>query len=260
MCCIPVTFTHATPLDLRHRLVTTKYNPARTWTPENAVGIGGAYLCIYGMEGPGGYQFVGRTVPVWNRYKQTEDFSQPWLLRFFDQIRFFPVSAEELLRYREDVIQGKVKLDIQEETFNLRQYYEFLNANVESIAAFRAKQQAAFAAERDRWAAAGEFTRQESLEDAQSEAIDTPEITLPDDVEAVVAHVSANVWQVLVQSGNQVNEGDRLVILEAMKMEIAVLAESAGTITDVFCQPGQTVTAGQLLVAIQPSEEEKEVE
>ena len=55
----------ATPLDPRHRLVTTKYNPARTWTAENSVGIGGAYLCIYGMEGPGGYQFVGRTTQVW---------------------------------------------------------------------------------------------------------------------------------------------------------------------------------------------------
>ena len=43
----------ATPLDPRQRLVTTKYNPARTWTPENAVGIGGAYMCVYGMEGPG---------------------------------------------------------------------------------------------------------------------------------------------------------------------------------------------------------------
>ncbi len=53
----------ATPLDPRHRLVTTKYNPARTWTPENAVGIGGAYLCVYGMEGPGGYQFVGPHLP-----------------------------------------------------------------------------------------------------------------------------------------------------------------------------------------------------
>ncbi len=50
----------ATPLDPRHRLVTTKYNPARTWTAENSVGIGGAYMCVYGMEGPGGYQFVGR--------------------------------------------------------------------------------------------------------------------------------------------------------------------------------------------------------
>ena len=64
----------ATPLDPRHRLVTTKYNPARTWTPENAVGIGGAYLCVYGMEGPGGYQFVGRTVQMWNRYRQTARF------------------------------------------------------------------------------------------------------------------------------------------------------------------------------------------
>ena len=59
----------ATPLDPRHRLVTTKYNPARTWTPENAVGIGGAYLCVYGMEGPGGYQFVGRTLQMWNTYR-----------------------------------------------------------------------------------------------------------------------------------------------------------------------------------------------
>lgn len=62
----------ATPLDPRQRLVTTKYNPARTWTPENAVGIGGAYLCVYGMEGPGGYQFVGRTVQMWNRWRHGE--------------------------------------------------------------------------------------------------------------------------------------------------------------------------------------------
>jgi len=239
----------ATPLDPRHRLVTTKYNPARTWTPENAVGIGGAYLCIYGMEGPGGYQFVGRTVPVWNRYKQTEDFQQPWLLRFFDQIRFFPVSADELLRYREAVIQGTTKLDIQSETFSLKQHHEFLQTHADDIAAFKANQQAAFAAERDRWAAAGEFTR--SVEPEVDEP-DIPEITLPDGVEAIAAHLSANVWQVLVQPGDRVVEGDRLIILEAMKMEIAVLADSAGYITDVFCQPGQTITAGQLLAAIQP--------
>ena len=85
----------ATPVDPRHRLVTTKYNPARTWTPPNVVGIGGAYMCIYGMEGPGGYQLFGRTIQVWNTYRQTDAFTdgKPWLLRFFDQIRFFPVSA-----------------------------------------------------------------------------------------------------------------------------------------------------------------------
>ena len=98
----------ATPLDPRHRLVTTKYNPARTWTPENAVGIGGAYLCVYGMEGPGGYQFVGRTLQMWNRYRQTAEFSQPWLLRFFDQIRFYEVSAEELQQIRRRITSYNV--------------------------------------------------------------------------------------------------------------------------------------------------------
>src|SRR3981081_1510266 len=84
----------ATPIDPRHRLVTTKYNPPPPWTPENTVGIGGAYLCVYGMEGPGGYQFVGRTVQMWNTYRTTAEFEPgtPWLLRFFDRIQFFPVS------------------------------------------------------------------------------------------------------------------------------------------------------------------------
>ena len=48
----------AVPVDPRHRLVVPKYNPARTVTPEGAVGIGGAYMCIYPMESPGGYQLV----------------------------------------------------------------------------------------------------------------------------------------------------------------------------------------------------------
>ncbi|MGR6997554.1 carboxyltransferase domain-containing protein [Yinghuangia aomiensis] len=79
----------AVPLDPRHRLVTTKYDPARTWTPENAVGTGGVYLCVYGMEGPGGYQLVGRTVPVWRLTGPRDEF--PWQLRLFDRLRFRPV-------------------------------------------------------------------------------------------------------------------------------------------------------------------------
>jgi len=104
----------ATPVDPRHRLVTTKYNPARTWTPENAVGIGGAYLCVYGMEGPGGYQLFGRTVQVWSSYARWRGAASgsPWLLRFFDQIRFFPVGEDELLRLREDFPRGAYRLSI----------------------------------------------------------------------------------------------------------------------------------------------------
>ena len=130
----------ATPVDPRHRLVTTKYNPARTWTPPNVVGIGGAYMCIYGMEGPGGYQLFGRTIQVWNTHRQTDAFieGKPWLLRFFDQIRFYPVEADELLRMREDFPLGKLALRVEEERFRFDRYQAFLSEQASSIAAFKA--------------------------------------------------------------------------------------------------------------------------
>src|SRR5206468_11586749 len=131
----------ATPVDPRHRLVTTKYNPARTWTPENAVGIGGAYLCVYGMEGPGGYQFVGRTVQMWNRYRQTASFrdGKPWLLRFFDQIRFYEVSEDQLLEHRRDFPLGRFDVRIEETRSSLRDYNAFLAREAVSILAFKAR-------------------------------------------------------------------------------------------------------------------------
>jgi len=150
----------ATPLDPRHRLVTTKYNPARTWTPPNVVGIGGAYLCIYGMEGPGGYQLVGRTVQVWNSERQTCDFrdGKPWLLRFFDQIRFFPVSATELAEWRTEFPHGRRPLRIETEAFRLSDYQRFLWEERESIEAFQSARQRAFNAEREAWAARNELS------------------------------------------------------------------------------------------------------
>jgi urea carboxylase len=239
----------ATPIDPRHRLITTKYNPARTWTPENAVGIGGAYLCVYGMEGPGGYQFVGRTVQMWNRFQQTIDFQKPWLLRFFDQIRFYPVSHAELQQQRAAFLQGRFQLKIEETVFSLNQYTDFLDSIAAETAEFKTRQQAAFNAERDRWASAGEFT---ARVDEPNLSMGECEVTLPPDSEGILTPVSANVWRVLVQVGDRVAAGDPLVILEAMKMEISVTAEENGAIASVFCREGQTVTAGQVLLAIQP--------
>jgi urea carboxylase len=149
----------ATPLDPRHRLVTTKYNPARTWTPENAVGIGGAYLCIYGMEGPGGYQFVGRTVQVWNRECRGPHFERPWLLRPFDQLRFHPVTASELLEQRAEQAAGRLAIAMEEGLFRLTDHRAFLATHADEIATFRAAQQAAFASERAAWATSGESGR-----------------------------------------------------------------------------------------------------
>ena len=237
----------ATPLDPRHRLVTTKYNPARTWTPENAVGIGGAYLCVYGMEGPGGYQFVGRTVQMWNRYHDSADFrdGKHWLLRFFDQIRFYPVSADELLRMRADFPYGKHPLSIEPTTLRLGDYQHFLDVHKASIDSFRTQQRAAFEAERSRWREAGV---------AEPAAIELPPATAGDSVPqgcvAVRAPVSGSVWQLKVQPGQSVAAGDELVVMESMKMEIGVRAEESGTIAAVYCAAGRAAHAGELLVAL----------
>jgi urea carboxylase len=244
----------ATPLDPRHRLVTTKYNPARTWTPENAVGIGGAYLCVYGMEGPGGYQFVGRTVQMWNRYRQTQDFrdGKRWLLRFFDQLRFYPVSAEELLRLREDFPLGKEALRIEPATLRLRDYQRFLTANASSIAAFKARQQAAFDAERERWRALGRESEGTLAATPDSNGTGGRTDAIPEGCVAISSPVTGSVWQIKTGIGEHTAAGTSLVVIESMKMEIAVQSEQTGTIVELRCQRGQPVTAGDTLLVLRP--------
>src|SRR5262249_38997542 len=193
----------ATPVDPRHRLVTTKYNPARTWTPENAVGIGGAYLCVYGMEGPGGYQFVGRTCQMWNRFHETAEFpgETRWLLRFFDQIRFYPVSEQELLDLRDAFPRGQASLKIEETTFRMADYRAFLRDHATSIDTFKRAQQAAFEAERERWAAMPP-PPEPSNDPAEPTAAGADAV--PAGATAVRAEVPGSVWQLLVKVGDRV--------------------------------------------------------
>jgi urea carboxylase len=235
----------ATPLDPRHRMVTTKYNPARTWTPENAVGIGGAYLCIYGMEGPGGYQFTGRTIPVWNRWRKTADFEKPWLLRFFDQLRFYPVSAEELLRLREEVPRGRHKLEIEEKVFRFSEYESFLTDHAEEIDTFQTKQRAAFEAERRRWEEAGLSMDAPSESDAEAN-----EVVLPDGCHTMDSPVTGSIWKIEVAAGTKITSGTTALVLEAMKMEISVEADSHLEVVEVLVSEGGSVRAGQALVIV----------
>ncbi|HWF51524.1 MAG TPA: urea carboxylase [Solirubrobacteraceae bacterium] len=239
----------ATPLDPRHRLVTTKYNPARTWTAENSVGIGGAYLCIYGMEGPGGYQFVGRTTQVWSRFRRTGPFAEePYLLRFFDRISWYPVEAEELLELRADMAAGRLHPKIEEGTFTLAGHLDFLAAEAESIAAFRSRQGAAFAAERAAWAAAGEFDPRPEPEAAPP----AREFIVPDGAVVVEAPCTANVWRIEVEAGDAVASGERLLTLEAMKMETALDAPCDGEVAEVLVAVSEHVQAGRALVIVVP--------
>jgi len=230
----------ATPVDPRHRLVTTKYNPARTWTPENVVGIGGAYMCVYGMEGPGGYQLVGRTCQVWNSHRSTREFTpgRPWLLRFFDRIRFHEVDAEELLRFRDDFPRGAARLEITDGEFSLREHRAFLATNGDSIAAFKTRQQAAFEAERSRWAETGT-----TLAEADPPPASEPDALAPGH-EAVTSPVAGGVWKLLVAAGDRVTAGQPLLVLEAMKAEIAVAAPRDGIVAAICCNEGAVVAMG----------------
>lgn len=244
----------AVPLDPRHRLVTTKYNPARTWTPENAVGIGGAYLCVYGMEGPGGYQFVGRTVQMWNKFRETANFEpgKPWLLRFFDQIRFYPVSEDELLQMREDFPRGGFTVEVEESTFKLKDYLTWLDSISDEASGFRHLQQTAFQQERSHWKELGIAEHVAEAETASTQ----DSSSLPEGSIGVNSLMPGSVWKITVEPGQRVRKGDTILIEESMKMEFPQQAPMDGIVAEVFVSPGDQVRAGDLIAAIYPKEEE----
>ena len=235
----------AVPIDPRHRLLTSKYNPARTFTAEGTVGIGGVYMCIYGMDSPGGYQLVGRTLPIWNKFLKNPVFQngEPWLLRFFDQVRFYPVSEAELTTLREDFREGRATLRIEQEDFDFAGYRRFLAENHTDIEAFKATQQAAFEAEVALWQA-------EESAMVELDTADEPALALTTTERAVCADLCGNVWKIPVRVGQRVEPGDTLVIVEAMKMELSVNAAFGGTITAICCMQGKAVNSGDTLLVI----------
>lgn len=242
----------AVPVDPRHRLLTSKYNPARTFTAEGTVGIGGVYMCIYGMDSPGGYQLVGRTLPIWNKFLKNPQFAanEPWLLRFFDQVEFFSVSEEELESQREAFREGyeEAAIEVRNEDFDFEAYTRFLRDEAEGIADFQARQQEAFTAEVARWQSAEEAAGTPSsvvvLEEPEEQELDG---------HAVAADLCGNLWKVLVELGQHVEAGQDLVVVEAMKMELTVAAPISGRIKAIRCQPGKSVGPGDTLLLIEPA-------
>ncbi|MBT0726671.1 urea carboxylase [Rosenbergiella australiborealis] len=243
----------AVPIDPRHRLLSSKYNPARTFTAEGTVGIGGMYMCIYGMDSPGGYQLVGRTLPIWNKFLKNPQFAdqQPWLLHFFDQVRFYPVSEEALHQLRDDFREGRATVNIEQTTFDFGEYRQFLADNDASISAFRQRQQAAFDQEVARW-------------EEQVDAPFIPTVTAETDEmhssdNAICAEMSGNIWKVLVKEGDTVEIGQTLVIVEAMKMELTITATQAGKVSRIAAQPGRQVNPGDKLLWLEGENHEPSV-
>ena len=127
--------------------------------------------------------------------------------------------------------------------------YLFLQQNQAAIHDFKTRQQAAFEAERERWRINGqmEFASESDLDEADAQS----ELDLPEGSHAIASPVTGTVWKILTQEGQQVKAGDILIVIEAMKMEIAVEAALSGTVERILCRQGDGVSAGQLLVVLQ---------
>jgi urea carboxylase len=123
-----------------------------------------------------------------------------------------------------------------------------LERDASSIAAFQTKQRAAFEAERRSWLEKGLLGyASEQTVSAASEG------ELAAGCEGVETHVPGSVWKINVQPGSVVEKGDVLVIVESMKMEIAIESPLAGVITEVPVSEGRAVSAGQRVVVIKVS-------
>ena len=153
------------------------------------------------------------------------------------------------MKLREDFVVGKFQLKIEPTRFRLKDYRKFLKTNAGSIKKFKATQQSSFEAERERWIAAGQdVVASDALVAAAGP--DT-ELDLPPNSRPVATHVAGSVWKVEARVGDTVRQGQTLVIIESMKMEIPLTAPCSGTLTHLFCKEGGSVAAGQDLLVIE---------
>nr|VFJ57624.1 MAG: urea carboxylase [Candidatus Kentron sp. FM]VFJ64463.1 MAG: urea carboxylase [Candidatus Kentron sp. FM]VFK15172.1 MAG: urea carboxylase [Candidatus Kentron sp. FM] len=250
----------AVPLDPRHRLVTSKYNPARLYTPEGSVGIGGVYLCIYGMDSPGGYQLVGRTLPIWDKFvvnpNSRED--KPWLLRFFDRVRFYPVSDDELETLRDQYSGGRLPIQITEGKFSLHEYNRFLHSIAEETARFKQRQQGAFARELAHWEREGMIGATEDQNDFVAgfdsvAAQKNREIRIPAGCKVIRSKSGGQIVSLLVQPGDRIKKGQPVAIVEAMKTEIRIDSDRAGTVTEIPVATGMLIDRGNIILVLEPN-------
>jgi len=188
---------------------------------------------------------------MWNRYNKTDDFAKPWLLRFFDQIRFYEVTHDELQTIRQQFPKGDYPIKIEQTRFSLEEYRQYLDDNQSSIDDFTAARQQAFDDELERWVESGQI----NFAVEKDTAISTEEQPLADNESLIESHIAGNVWQVVVKDKQTINAGDVVMILESMKMEIEIIANTSGTVKKILTQAGQQVSAGQALLVLEQNEE-----
>ncbi|XP_044742244.1 urea amidolyase-like [Chrysoperla carnea] len=237
----------AVPLDPRHRLLGTKYNPSRSFTPNGTVGIGGMYMCIYTMESPGGYQLVGRTVPIWDKLILCPQKDQPWLLNIFDQVRFYPVTQEKLAELTELATHGKFHFEITETIFDCKAYTDWLELNAKAIDEHNEKLKNGNTQMAELIKVANTMTISENEKDSSADVTQD----YGDDVTLVYCDFVGRLWKKMVNDGDYVKKDQPLIIIEAMKAEMTVTAPKDGKLLKVFGNCGDFIQAGDTVAILE---------
>src|SRR5690606_4277532 len=121
----------------------------------------------------------------------------------------------ELEKIRHDFPRGHYSLHIEQTTFSLRDYQQFLATHAAAIGDFTQRRDAAFAAELQRWIDTGQMNFDSQLA-PEAAAADTE---LPAGCIAIDSHVAGNIWRMLVKPGDAIAAGQTIAVLESMKME-----------------------------------------
>ncbi|XP_028406562.1 urea amidolyase-like [Dendronephthya gigantea] len=251
----------AVPVNPLHRLITSKYNPARTYTQEGTVGLGGSYMCIYPMNSPGGYQLIGRTLPIWNTFGNSNPKlfrkEKPWMLQMFDQIRFFPVSEGELDVMRSNFKSGALELEVENEMFDIAEYNSFVHGLSKEIECYRAAQKEAVNTmlkeeEKSLKLLGPDDEWDRDLITTQNGSSQS-EISLPKGTVGIFAPVTGKIWEIaLSEPGEAVLECQVVATVEAMKMECPCYSPVSGTVRQILTAVRQLVNQGDLIMIIDP--------
>lgn len=220
---VAVSFLCANPLlvniDPRSRFLTSKYNPARTSTPQGAIGSGSVSQSIYSVESPGGYMIWGVTLPNWYWDTFCRIHDRPWPLENFDQVVYYEVSEKELSELNNKFLTKRLKYEAEEGEFDFAEYSKFLKSIEGETKELQSRKRKAFEVliqeeieDQKLWAEEKEFAKA-----SKGSADDL--LTDPNAIK-LIATMPANVFKFNFKKGDEVSLTDIIVILEAMKMEI----------------------------------------
>ncbi|ETN43925.1 urea carboxylase [Cyphellophora europaea CBS 101466] len=253
------------PIDPRKRLTVPKTNPSRTVTPAGALGTGGNTSSIYPVDSPGGYLLWGMTLPgcPFDTFGRKPNYTPdaPWLYNTFDQVVFHAVSRAEFDAINQRFQMGLYEIKVEDSVFEMKKYIQLTRDTAEEVARIGQRQRECAAIELEkenellqRWKAEKQARGDQGVEKQQDK--DAALLESNANATRVLATMSARVWKQVASNGSMVKSGEDLLVLEAMKMEIAVKAPGDGpkySVVAVLKQKGDLVEPGDVLVLLVPS-------